>query len=100
MNLYFRNIVFVCIACAFVFAGLLKYSLSAGPKMEWDSKLVVNEFYVRSQARDYGAAHRLLSRSLQSRLSIQSLSQQWSAFEQADGPIKNWSKSAGMISMG
>jgi hypothetical protein len=69
-------------------------------KNDADSKLVLNEFYVRSQSKDYAQAHLLLSSSLRSTLTVQSLKQQWQAFEQVHGSIKNWkSVSGGKTSM-
>ena len=90
VNLRILNILVVVVAFAGAFIGLFKYSMSAGPRMSWDSKLVLNEYFVRSQARNYAGAYQLTSQNLKSNLSVQSLTQQWQAFEKAHGGIKNW----------
>jgi hypothetical protein len=90
MNLRILNILVVVVAFAGAFIGLVKYSMSAGSRMSWDSKLVLNEYFVRSQARNYAEAYQLTSQNLKSNLSVQSLTQQWQAFEKAHGAIKNW----------
>ena len=90
MNLRVLNILVVVVTFAGAFIGLVKYSMYAGSRMSWDSKLVLNEYFVRSQSRDYAGAHQLLSRYLKSSLSVEALSQQWKPFEKAHGTIKNW----------
>ena len=80
---------------AAIYVGLVIYGLKAAPRMNWDSKIVLNEFYVRSRVGDYGQAHQLLSRNLKSSVSVKSLGQQWKAFERAHGPIKNWAPARG-----
>lgn len=64
-------------------------------KNNWDSKLVLNDFYVWSKSRNYVQAHLLLSKSLRKTLTVQTLKQQWQAFEQAHGSIKNWQPARG-----
>lgn len=95
MNLRALYFLVALVALAGGYLGLIKYSISAGPRMSWDSKLVLNEFYVRSQARDYNGAHQLLSQNLKSTLTVGTLSQQWQAFEKAHGPIRNWNGAPG-----
>lgn len=90
MNLRVLNILVAVVTFVGVFIGLFKYSMSAGPRMSWDSKLVLNEYFVRSQARNYAGAYQLTSQNLKSNLSLQALTQQWQAFEKAHGSIKNW----------
>ena len=90
MNLRLLNILVVIVAFAGAFIGLVKYSMSAGSRMSWDSKLVLNEYFVRSQSRDYAGAHQLLSRNLKSDLTTGAIGQQWQAFEKAHGSIRNW----------
>jgi hypothetical protein len=95
INLRVLNVAVFIVALIGAFIGLVKYSMSAGPRMSWDSKLVLNEFYVRSQSRNYAGAYQLTSQNLKSSLSLQSLTQQWQAFEKAHGPIRNWSSLPG-----
>lgn len=100
LNINWRRVILGSLVFLCVFAGLVKYTLSAAPKIEWESKLVLNEFLLRSQARNYTSAHQLFTSSLRSTRSVKVLSQDWKAFEKAHGPIRNWSHVSGMVSMG
>ncbi len=100
MNFHWRKILLVTLLFIGAFAGLIKYSLSQTPKINRDSKLVLDKLMVRSQKRDYKAAYQLFTPNLKSTFSLPAFSQDWQLFEKAHGPIRNWTYSRGMVSMG
>lgn len=75
----------------------LANSASVGAKLHWDSKMILNEFFVQSQAGNFMKAHALLTKDLGKQLTVPVLTKDWKAFERAHGPLKNWqaSKSRG-----
>ena len=95
-----RNTILAVSLFLVAFVGLIKYSLSAGPRLQGDSKLVLNEFLLRSRSRRYDAAHQLFTDNLQDSMSVTALVEQWGAFEKAHGSLHNWRHMDGMVSLG
>lgn len=100
MNFHWRKILLGTLLFIGAFAGLIQYSLSQTPKINKDSKLVLDKFMAHSQKRDYKAAYQLFTPNLQSTFSLPLFSQDWQKFEKAHGPIAKWKYSRGMVSMG
>lgn len=95
-----RKILLVSLIFIVAFVGLVKFTTSAAPKLERDSKLALDEFMTRCQKRNYTSAYQLFTPNLQSSLSLAVLTQDWQRFEKTHGGIRNWKRVNGMVSMG
>jgi hypothetical protein len=72
------------------FASLVLYSMRVAPKMGWESKLALNEFYVRCRSHNYKGAHAQLSSTLQANVTQDRLRAKWTEFEAKHGKLTKW----------
>ena len=74
---------------------LALHGLATAPRMDWESKLAVNEFYMKARSQDYDGAYFMMSERLQSEIGVQDVARQWKAFIQIHGPVRNWAPTVG-----
>ncbi|RYG64655.1 hypothetical protein EON80_18835 [bacterium] len=73
-----------------IFVGLVGYSMRVAPRMQFDSKIALNEFLVRCQNHDYKGARQFLNSALTTDISETLLRSKWAEFEAKNGKIRNW----------
>ncbi len=100
MRKFLPQILIFSVVLTAVFVGAVTYSISVGPKMAKAAQPVLDEFLVRSRAKNYAGARELFSETFQSGLGVEGLAKKWAPFETKHGAIKSWKPSLSGISGG
>ena len=83
-----------------LFCGLVALALRRGAHDGDEARAGLDVFLSRSKTHNYGAAHAMMSDSLQSDVSARDLENQWKNYERVHGAIVQWKPAPGLFVAG
>lgn len=90
MTKFAKRMLLAVIAILLVFGALVFYGMKVAPRMDYESKLVLNDFLIHCQQRDYQGAYSFVGQNLKPSLTEAQLKKAWQEFESKHGRIRNW----------